>query len=581
MLNFNQILDGQGETLVPFNHLTQIITFTLGTGVDFIPVKDVNGARKGLIEQVCERSQLEVNLPGWLAKMMKKGRFLLYLRPDGRLYQMHAYPKGDYRIEQQADGQYSQVQLFYTYQQRHESGTLTPRWVRLRITANLIERQETTHKPSLDQPFTPDSVLANDFGFIPCVEVLNPPPAGGELGMGDFDQIAGQIECHDDLTANILDNLYFFAESPLVTSRDPGEIQEALFKSGDSWEDRESVAYVSGFRESEQKTSRRRHRRHKLKKIIGNIEADEMFQQLNINPVPQDHMMFVDQYERQLRETLGGILERGIETATESRVVYGKVAVTARYKQIALFKYGICRLLSMALLAEEALYLSTGGRMGLPYLGDRTINYRVGAVYQPTTRDTLDRSIVSRNLMRQGVNAKEALKYVFPEKSEQEIAQMVGSGGLPSEYLRDAMGILQQMASMFDPVTGLPLTDPNTGVPLVQAILPFLTNALSYGQQFYSDTHAQPQSTASAAAESGALNAAPLRLARLAAIATRNANGVVPADNQPAAELGEAPSPGITTASTPAPGGSANPFTDFLNLNRSPILNWFRGAGQS
>lgn len=578
MLNLNQILDGQGETLVPFNHLTQIITFTLGTGVDFLPVKDVDGARKGLIEQVCERSQIEINLPTWLAALMKRGRILLYLRPDGRLYQIHAYPKGNYRIEQQPDGQYSQVQLFYSYQQRQESGGLTSRWVRLRITANLIERQESSQKPDLNQPFTPDSVQGNDFGFIPCVEVLNPPPAGGELGTGDFDQISGLIEVHNDMTSGIVDKLYFYAESPIVTSRDPGEIQEALFKPGDSWEDRESVAYASGFRESG-RTSRSRNRRHKLRRIIGNIEPDEMFQQLNVNPVPQDHISYAGEYERQLRETLGGVLERGIETVTESRVVYGKVAVTAKYKQIALFKYGICRILSMALLAEEALWISTGGRLGLPYLGDRTINYRVGAVYQPTTRDTLDRSIVSRNLMRQGVNAKEALKYVFPEKSEQEIAQMVGSGGLPSEYLRDAMGILQQIGAMLDPLTGLPLTDPNTGVPLIQAVLPFITNALSYGQQFYSDTRAQPQSTANSAAESGALNAAPLRLARLAANAIRSLNGVVSANNQPTPGMDAPPVPGITTGSAPTPGGSANPFSNFLNLNRSPILNWLKGSG--
>jgi hypothetical protein len=575
MLTFSQILEGHGETLVPFNHLTQIITFTLGTGVDFIPVKDVSNLRKRLIEQVCDRSQLDISLPSWLAQLMRKGRLLLYLRPDGRLYQIQAYSKEDYRIEQFPDGQYSQVQVVYGYQRRNESGYLTKRWVRLRITEKLIERQEQDHRPNLDQPFTPDSVQANELGFIPCVEVLNVPPAGGKLGDGDFDQISGQIECHDDLIANVLDNLYFFSESPLVTSRDPGEIQEALYRPGDSWEDRESVAYVSGFRESGPRPSRRRQRRHKLRRIIGNIEADELFQQLNINPIPQDHLIFADQYERQLRETLGGILERGVETATESRVVYGKVAVTARYKQIALFKYGICKILSMVLLAEEALYVSSKGKIGLPFLGDRTINYRVGAVYQPTTRDVLDRSIVSRNLMRQGVNAKEALKYVFPEKSEQEIAQMVGSGGLPSEYLQDAISILQQIASLFDPATGLPLADPRTGVPLTQVILPFIVNALSYGQQFHTD--AGPQSADSSAAESGALGAAPARLAKLFA---RRVNRVVPGNNQSAVELGEPPAPGITTGAEGSGGGSsASAISNFLNLNRSPILNWLKGLG--
>jgi hypothetical protein len=230
----------------------------------------------------------------------------------------------------------------------------------------------------------------------------------------------------------------------------------------------------------------------------------------------------------------------------------------------------------MVLLAEEALYISSKGKIGLPFLGDRTINYRVGAVYQPTTRDVLDRSIVSRNLMRQGVNAKEALKYVFPEKSEQEIAQMVGSGGLPSEYLQDAISILQQIASLFDPATGLPLADPRTGVPLTQVVLPFIVNALSYGQQFHTD--AGPQSADSSAAESGALGAAPARLAKLANFA-RRVNRVVPGNNQSPVELGEPPAPGITTGAEGSGGGSSSAISNFLNLNRSPILNWLKGLG--
>jgi hypothetical protein len=246
----------------------------------------------------------------------------------------------------------------------------------------------------------------------------------------------------------------------------------------------------------------------------------------------------------------------------------------------------------MAIAAEEALYIRTGGALGLPFLGDRTVNFRVGAVYQPTTRDTLDRSIVSRNLMRQGVNAKEALKYVFPEKSEQEIAVMVGSGGLPSEYLRDAMAILSQLSSFIDPLTGLPLTDPRTGVPLVQAILPFIVNALSYGQQFYSSTsNSQSQSTASARAESGLLRSVVNRLAQLAQQRRNATNNVVSTDNRSDAGLASAPIPGILRAPTGSPTDAINPvstqspnanspFAKFFNPAYSPIFNflrWYRG----
>jgi hypothetical protein len=582
MLSLTDILGGSGETLVPLNHIQQQITFILGTGVDFLPLVDMENRRKGLIDQVGDQSRLELHLPQWAAWLMEKGRLLLYLRSDGRLYQIHGYCKDDYRIEQSPDGRLQMATFRYAYTRREETGMQRQMWVQVRITDTVIEKREGETCPNLDQPFVPDSIpQPNLFGFVPCVEVLNPPPTGGKPGEGDFDRLAGAIECHDDLVGNIVDNLYYFSESPLVTTREAGEVTEAIAGSTEAL-DRDSVAYASGFRGSERRPNRKRERRHRLKRVIGGVEPDELFQQLNINPVPQDHILFADQYERQLRESLGGILERGIETATESRVVFGKVAATAKRKQQALFKYGLCQIFEMAILAEEALFLASRGAFGLPYLGERMVGYRVGAVYQPTTRDTLDRSIVSRNLMRQGVNAKEALKFVFPEKSEAEIAQMVGSGGLPSEFLRDTMGLLAQLQQMFDPITGLPLQDPATGVPLVQALLPFITNALSYGQQFYPGSSGQSVSPARAAAESGALSTAPERIARIVRNAiSADRGGLVSANNRQSVDGVDGQQPPIpgsvqSGATTSIPGSSPNPFANFLNFERSPILNFFR-----
>lgn len=544
-----------------------MLTFILGTGVDFVPVVDQDNMRKRRIEEILYHSKIELYLPDWASQMICAGRILLYLRSDGTLYQIHAYPRSDYRLEHGPDGQIVSATIRYSYRRQFEQGPPRTWWVQLRITSQVIARRELEQRPDLYQPWTPDAVQPNPFGFVPVVECLNVPPAGGRPGEGDFDRLAGHIEAHEEMVGNILDNIAYFSQSPIVSTREAGEVQEQILNQS-SYLERESVAYVSGFTRSgvrdddESSAARyRRRRRHKLKRFIGGFEPDEMIQQLNINPVPQDHVVFADQYERQLREALGGILERGIETATESRVVYGKVASTAARKQKALFKYGLCQLLSMALLAEEALFLASGGELGLPYLGDRTIQFRVGAVYQPTTRDTLDRSIVSRNLMRQGVNAKEALKQVFPDKSESEIAQLVSSGGMPTEFLNDAIAAFGQLVNTFDPATGLPIQDPRSGVPLYYSIVPLISQALEYGSQFAATS--QPVTPASTAAESGALAAAPARVSGIRAAIQ---------SNQPAAGYAapaEGPTPGATVSSS---------VSSFFNPANSPILNWLRRA---
>lgn len=127
---------------------------------------------------------------------------------------------------------------------------------------------------------------------------------------------------------------------------------------------------------------------------------------------------------------MGGILERGIETAAETNAVYGKVIANARRKQKALFTHGLCRIFEMALFVEEMLYQVSQGAQGLPNLGDRTVSYRVAPVFVESTNEVNLRSITARNLMKyNGISAKESLKYVFPGKSDSELDSMVSNGG--------------------------------------------------------------------------------------------------------------------------------------------------------
>lgn len=507
MADLQQILNGQGETLVVHAHLQQLVTFTRGSGVEFLPSVDQNNIRKSFIDGVVKSSRLKTRIKAMVIRMIKYGRLLLYLRPlsgNPRPYEIRDYRPDQYRADYDAAGDLTAVTLIYSYKQREPGKDPQEMWLKVRMTAQTIEKwKATAARPDFyrePQNEVPD-ITPNTLGFIPCKEVFNPAPASEEDGIGDFHVLSSQVEMLDDLTCSIGDNLYFFANSPLITSREAGEVTDAMgLNSSDQRRLTRADAFPTfrfqeGFPPHMPPVNRRRDRLKQLKRVVGGFEADESISQLQINAVPTDQVSFTDQHERKLRAALGGIDERGIETATESRVVYGKVMSTAAEKQVALFEYGLCEILEMALLAEEALYQASAGETGLPPLGDRTVKYRVGEVFQQTPESLNFRSITARNLTKFfGVSPKAAVQYVFPEKSETEIDAMIGGDGFPSDYLSTAIGMFQQLAQAIDPLTGTPIAGAD-GVPLAYKLIPFIESNLNYGSQFNAITPDDRRST--------------------------------------------------------------------------------------
>ena len=74
------------------------------------------------------------------------------------------------------------------------------------------------------------------------------------------------------------------------------------------------------------------------------------------------------------------------------------------------------------------------GVVGLPE-DDRSVSYRfMGDVYEDTAFDLQQKSIVVRNMQEvRSVNSVEAIKYLFPDKTEAERAEMLK--GFHSEWL--------------------------------------------------------------------------------------------------------------------------------------------------
>jgi hypothetical protein len=87
------------------------------------------------------------------------------------------------------------------------------------------------------------------------------------------------------------------------------------------------------------------------------------------------------------------------------------------------------------------------GVLGLIPDGDVTMLWRwTGPVYEETTQDTLNNSIVVRNLQELGVDSIEALKYLFPSKTDEERAEMLS--GFPFRMVNELQNAYSQFAKL-------------------------------------------------------------------------------------------------------------------------------------
>lgn len=487
------------KTLLTELHDVQILTFMEGQGVEFYPFSDLGGVRKAFLDDLVERNKLDLRLRLCAHWMMATGGVMLYLRPTGRSYDIRYYDRDGYQAYRDADGELEEVLIRYSYAKRSTQSVAplvqgqnpniggfngfeknNQSWVKIRLTKETFERWDYNQKPDFTpDKKSPDVIAQNSLGFIPLVECLNVNNKG-EMGKTEYEDLKEEIHDLDILESGIRTNIKELANNILITSLREDQIFESIGR------DKDSVAYGSGYRSASDfinpiNTTQDGKR---LKRVIGGFdrggdgEAGDFISQVQISPLPPNQLGYVDELSKRLRKALGGRDEREVTyTATEVRSQLGEVSATAAMKERSLFKYGFCVLLEMAILAEENLYLATGGKLGLstaPSGLNRKVKFRKAPLFIQSAREKLDNSIIGRNNFRAGVGQLEALKDVFPDKSEEELRAML-RGGLPVEYLEDMIRVFSMMQSVFDPATGQPLT---ASVPIQQYIL----QALSYGE---------------------------------------------------------------------------------------------------
>ena len=384
------------------------------------------------------------------------------------------------------------------------------RYIRLSIKANEIEETHSDAEMTFEMPaaMAPgrSKSFKNSLGFIPCVEIFNNPKGFSKEGVGEFDALANHIVTHDDLVRTMRKNVQFFGNQTLLSSRPKTDLMES---GGDSVVQRPSIAANSGFAGASPLSrstfksdpiSRGIDGQIRVPRVIANLEPNDRVGYIVPDAITGDQNNFARQYREEIRTALGGVDELSISagvTATEYKSLFGRVSATSKKKANAIYTYGVCRCLELIIYQEEQLFRMSlaaalgierpveppagatkeerdgytqaaeqfealvqeainasiqaqtvpPGVTGLIPDGDVTMLWRwTGPVYEDSTQDVLNNSIVVRNLQELGVDSIEALKYLFPSKTDEERAEMLS--GFPFRMVSELQGAFAQFSRL-------------------------------------------------------------------------------------------------------------------------------------
>lgn len=385
-----------------------------------------------------------------------------------------------------------------------DSYGMNERHVRISITNDTISEYEANTELSFEMEpgsiISPKASRPNTLGFIPAVEVLNKPNSSGTEGEGEFEPFMEQIVLHDQMMRNIAKNIEFFGNPTLISSRPRSDLVEA---SDADRTFRPTISSQSGFggrdtpstRVSEPFGSNSSIGGLRVPRVIANVEPNDRVGYMTPDPVNGDMNRYALLLREEIRTALGGVDEISISagaTATEIKGLMGRAQATALRKNKSFLTYGFCKLLEMIIYHQEQIFRESfisvsefkipkepteqtteavekyqiakqkfdgkvdlaiktalsenkvpPGVFGLPPDGDRQVSYRFqGDVYEDTAYDLNQKSIVVRNLQELGVDSVEAIKYLFPDKTDSERAEMLK--GFPFRMIQQTQSAFQQ-----------------------------------------------------------------------------------------------------------------------------------------
>lgn len=400
--------------------------------------------------------------------------------------------------------------------------------------------------------------VTNSLGFIPAVEAFNMMRSTGMDATGEFDWLSDHIIVHDDLVKNIRANITFFGNPTFYSSRPKSDIVEngdndefrptissqAGFYAANRPSTRVSAPMGGGGTAG-----------GRVPRVVANLEPTDRLGYVTPDAVSGDQNLYARQYREELRNALGGVDELGISTgatAYEIKSLYGRAATTAARKCRGLLTYGLCKLLALIIYHEERIFRDSfaaavglqppavpvkeqfpdpgqfqeamdlyreersayeseveqrigeavqqrempPGVVGLIPDGDRRVEWRwMGPVFEESTDDILNSSIVVRNLQELGVNSIEALRYLFPDKTDEERSGMLN--GYPFRMAQATQQSIGTFLSLISNMQQIPhpqapdlplLADPRLDLtPYIYRALDFLKRELTYAGQYNDD----------------------------------------------------------------------------------------------
>lgn len=557
------------DTMLVMSHLAQMRIFMMRQGIEFYPVQDTFGFRRAFLGALIEDNEIDARLEGIIDDFLLDGKGLFYFRPVRDTYRIIWFNKEHYRAYYDSMGDLEEIELIYSFNVRANAQMMPglpgnqgqERWVKLVVRKDVLIETISNEKPSFETtamslPATLGKTreVVNSLGFIPAIEAFNNMRSTGIDATGEFDRIAEHIVVHDDLVKNIRNNLNFFGNPTLVSSRPKSDLVEM----GGTDAQRPTISSQAGFYSQRQASTRVSTplgggiSGGRIPRIIANVEPTDRAVYLTPDAVSGDQNKYAMQYREEIRNALGGVDELGISTgatAYEIKSLYGRAATTASRKCRGLLTYGLSKLLALIIYHEERIFresfaAATGlkkpeppiresfaddasfakalekfqaagrafeakvdagirdavqkakmpdGVVGLVPDGDRRVAWRwKGPVFEESTQDTLNNSIVVRNLQELGVNSIEALKYLFPDKTDEERSAMLS--GYPfrmAQATQQSIGaflsLIAQMREIPHPqAPDLPLlADPRLDLtPLIQRAFDFLKRELTYAGQY-------------------------------------------------------------------------------------------------
>jgi hypothetical protein len=409
-------------------------------GIELYPAFDTDNIRATFLQKLWKENKTSLYLTDIWEKGAISGSILLYIRPNGKSYRLNYYQKEEFKPYFNADGDLETVIINTTYQVESDKGGEETRYSKIRITANSIEKWDSDR--NIADSSVPDSVTPNPYEMIPCIVIDNKPCGMGKRGKSEFDKLEGQIESHDWQVDQVHGNLEFFGGPIFYSSRSKQEMTEAGMI-----EDRHSVAAAAGY------GSTRSHERIKARRIFDNLEEGEQIGFASPEPINGETLEFINNFALKIRTALGSVDESEIRatkngTSFEIRTVLGRTIQTANRRAESYLTYGIAQAYSLMLQMAEHDGLTA--KIG----NDYDVHWRyLGDVFQESPSDQLTKSIVCRNLLRMGVNVKECLRFLFPDKRDGELETLLKEG-FAYEFLNGIATVARTLRSAKDPESG-------------------------------------------------------------------------------------------------------------------------------